>query len=84
MIDVERACGVATKLRNEPYVDVITDIGNGFVIGTMSKDGEVSDVSPVFVNKADGKTEIFFIPDNFERMQKGKQISVPSKYRFNN
>lgn len=84
MIDVERACEIAVKDHNEPYVEVITDIGNGYVIGTMSQDGEVSDVSPVFVNKTDGRAEAFFIPDRFEEMKNGKKLPVPTKYKFNN
>lgn len=48
MIGVEKACEIATTERNEPFVDVITDIGSGFVIGTMAEDGEVS-TFPLFL-----------------------------------
>ena len=82
MIGVEKACEIATTERNEPFVDVITDIGSGFVIGTMAKDGEVADLPPVFIDKSTGKVEDFFIPKHFEEMKNGKQIKIPSKYRL--
>lgn len=82
MIGVEKACDIATTERNEPFVDVITDIGSGFVIGTMAKDGEVADLPPVFINKDSGNTENFFIPEHFEEMKNGKTVDIPSKYRF--
>lgn len=83
MIGIDKACEIATKFHNEPFVDVITDIGKGFVIGTVSKDGEVSDTPPVYVEKNGGKAEFFFIPDHFSEMRKGKRIDVPEKYKFN-
>lgn len=69
------------KERNEPFVEVITEIKNGYVIGTISKDGETADIPPVFV-KNDGTTENFFVPEYFEELQKGKVIDIPEKYRF--
>lgn len=82
MISIDKACEIATKFHNEPYVEVITDIGKGFVIGTVSKDGEASDTPPVYVEKADGKAEFFFIPDHFAEMKSGESVSVPQKYKF--
>ena len=83
MIDVEQACEIATKDRKEPFVEGITDIGRGFVIGTMTEDGEVADIPPVFMHKDDGKIEDFFVPDHFEELENGKEVDVPKKYQFN-
>lgn len=82
MIDVKQACKIATEERKEPFVDVITDIESGFVIGTMAEDGEIADLPPVFVNKDSGKAENFFIPEHFEEMKSGKTVDIPSNYRF--
>lgn len=81
MIDVEKACEIATKERHEPFVDVITDIGRGYVIGTMNKDGEVAELPPVFVDKGSGKTEDFFVPKHFDEIRKGVKVTVPFKFR---
>lgn len=82
MIGVEKACEIATTERNEPFVDVITDIGSGFIIGTMAEDGEVAEMFPVLVYKDSGKTETFRVPEHIEEMKNGKHIKIPSKYRF--
>lgn len=82
MIGVEKACEIATTERNEPFVDVITDIGSGFVIGTMAEDGEVAEMFPVLVYKESGKAETFRVPEHIEEIKNGKQIKIPSKYRF--
>lgn len=82
MIGVEKACEIATTERNEPFVDVITDIGSGFVIGTMAEDGEVAEMFPVLVYKDSGKAETFRVPEHIEEMKNGKQIKIPSKYRL--
>lgn len=83
MVSVNKACEIATEFHNEPFVDVITDIGKGYVIGTVAKDGEVSDTPPVYVPKTGGKAEFFFIPDHFEEMKNGERLEVPEKYKFN-
>ena len=64
MIGVEKACEIATTERNEPFVDVITDIGSGFVIGTMAEDGEIAEMFPVLVYKESGKAETFRVPEH--------------------
>lgn len=81
MIYVEKACEIATTERNDPFVDVITDIGKGFVIGTMTKDGEVADIPPLFVDKETGKTEVYFIPMHFAELRKGTKVKIPSKFK---
>lgn len=80
MIDVEKACEIATQERHEPFVNVITDIGRGYVIGTMNEDGETADLPPVFVDKETGKSESFFIPLHFAEIHKGTKVQVPSKF----
>lgn len=82
MIGVEKACEIATTERNEPFVDVITDIGSGFVIGTMAEDGEVAEMFPVLVYKESGKAETFRVPEHIEEMKNGKSVRIPSKYLF--
>lgn len=83
MISIDNACEIATKFHNEPFVDVVTDIGKGFVIGTVSKDGEVSDTPPVYVEKKGGNAQFFFIPDHFEEMKNGKRMEVPEQFKYN-
>lgn len=75
MIGVEKACEIATTERNEPFVDVITDIGSGFVIGTMAEDGEVAEMFPVLVYKDSGKAETFRVPEHIEEMKKTENKS---------
>lgn len=82
MISVDKACEIATKFHNEPFVEVITDIGKGFVVGTASKDGEVSDTPPVYIEKANGKAQFFFIPDHFAEMKKGEKKEVPNQFKY--
>lgn len=82
MINIEKACEIATKERKEPFIDVITDIGNAFVIGTVAENGDVAEQFPVIVNKDNGRTEIFCIPDHIEKIKTGKSIKVPSRYRL--
>ncbi len=82
MIDIEKACEIATTQRNKPFVDVITDIGSGFVIGIISKDGEVAEQFPVLVHKDSGKAEPFRVPEHLAELKTGKTVNVPSKYKF--
>lgn len=81
MIDVEKACEIATKEMYEPFVDVITDIGRGYVIGTMNEDGKTADLPPVFVDKETGKAESYFIPSYFAEIRKGVELEVPPKFK---
>jgi hypothetical protein len=84
MISVDKACEIATNFHNEPFVDVITDIKKGYVIGTIAKDGESSDRPPVYVSKVDGKAESFFIPNHFEEVKNGEMLKVPERYKLQN
>lgn len=81
MIDVKKACELATKANNEPYVSSIIDIGHSFVISTLSEDGLSADVMPLMVSKATGKTETCFFPDYFDEISQGKDIDIPAEYR---
>lgn len=82
MIDINKACEMATAYRNEPYISDIIDIGHSFVISTLSSEGESADVSPCMVNKQTGTVDICFFPDYFEEITKGKDVSIPKKYQF--
>lgn len=84
MIDVIKACELATKERKESFVDVITDIGHSFVIGTKTSNGEVADVPPCMINKESGNIDICFIPDYFEELEKGSIVEVPKDYKYFN
>lgn len=81
MIDIQNACEIATKERNEPFVSAVTDVGRGFVVATTAKKGEVADVPPLLINKKTGKTESYFIPMHFAEIKQGKRCEIPAEYR---
>lgn len=82
MISIEKACEIATEYRREPFVDTITDIKSGFVIGTMSRDGAIADLPPLLIDKESGKSEPFFVPDHFEEIRNGMSLDVPPQYKL--
>ena len=82
MIDIEKACEIATKELKEPFIDTIIDVGSGFVIGTVAENGDIAEQFPLFVCKDSGKTEFFFVPGRIEELKKGKFVKIPSKYIF--
>ena len=82
MIGVEKACEIATTDRNEPFVDTITDVGYGFVIGTVAKNGDIAEQFPVLVYKDSGKAETFRVPEFLEELGNGKSVRIPPKYLF--
>lgn len=84
MIDVKKACELATKENKEPFVSSIIDIEHSFVISTLSADGLEADVMPLMVNKETGKTETCFFPDCFDEISRGKDVDIPAEYQFNN
>lgn len=82
LISIIEACKIATQERNEHYIGVITDIGHSYVIDTISENGETPDMPSCMVNKKSGKTSICFIPDYWEELQKGKNITIPKEYQY--
>lgn len=82
LISITEACKIATRERNEPYIGVITDIGHSYVIDTISENGETADMPSCMVNKKSGKTSACFIPDYWEKLKKGKNITVPEGYQY--
>lgn len=81
MIDVEKACEIAVKETNEPFVEAITDVGSGYVISTMAKNGEIADIPPLLIDKETGKTEVYIVPLHFAELMQGTEIKVPSKFQ---
>ena len=82
MLTLEKACELATKTRNEPYLDVIIDIGHSFVMSTLSKEGLSADIPPLMLNKENGSVGVFFPPQHLKEFSKGKNIEVPIEYQF--
>lgn len=80
MIDVEKACEIATMERKEPYVEVITDVGSGYVIGTTAENGDVAMLPPVFVDKKTGAAESYFVPQHFAELKQGTKMQIPSRF----
>lgn len=81
MINAIEACELVTEYRKEPFVEVITDIGNSFVIGTVGANGEGADSPPCMVNKINGEIDICFVPDYIDKLKKGKLVPIPKKYK---
>ena len=84
MITVSEACEIAIKNKKEPYIGVITDVGNGYVIGTITENGEVTDNWPVIVYKENGAISAYIIPNHFSELRYGKKIEVPEEYVYHN
>lgn len=82
MISIEEACEKVIAIGDDPYVSAITDIGDGYVIGVMDENGEMPDTAPSYVNKKTGDIGAFFVPANFEKLEKGKKIQIPEKYKL--
>ena len=82
MLDVIKACALATKDRNEPYVVEIIDIGHSYVVSTLSTKGESADVSPCILNKKTGAIGVCFVPDYWNELIAGQIIPVPEEYQY--
>lgn len=81
MISVEKACEIATKERNKPFVDSILDVGYGFVIGTADENGMVEECFPTLVHKENGNAEPFRVPEYIDDLKNGKKVRIPIKYK---
>lgn len=82
MISVIQACEIAIQKTGEPFVGAITDVGEGFVLGMVSKEGDAPDISPIIIRKNNGDAEPYFPPDHFEELEKGKRIKIPEMYKY--
>lgn len=81
MISLEEACEKVIKPW-EPYIAGISDVGYGYVIGTLLENGEVPMSAPVLIHKESGKIEGYFVPSHFDELDKAKTIEVPEKYAY--
>lgn len=82
MISIGKACEIATKERNKPFVDSILDVGYGFVISTVDKNGMEELCFPTLVQKENGNAEPFRVPDFMEDIKNGRKVRIPMKYRI--
>ena len=82
MIGLEKACENVIALRGYPYVSEIVDVGGAYIIGVTNETGVVSDSAPVYVNKKTGYVGALCVPAHFEKLEKGKKIKIPEKYKL--
>lgn len=80
MISLDKACEIATKANNEPYISSIFEVQSGYVIVTMAADGCVADDSPTIISKDTGEVAVFFPPEHAKELKSGKPLDVPGKY----
>lgn len=81
MISVTEACKIATERTGCPFVDVITNVKEGLLIGVLGSDGEAPDMAPLIVYN-DGSVDAYFPPEHGEEIKKGKSVPVPQKYQY--
>lgn len=83
MVDVMKACALATQAYGMPYIRSVTDIGHSFVIDVTDGADNVPDVSgPPMVDKETGKVNVCFIPQYFQELNKGIKVEIPTEYRM--
>lgn len=82
MISIGKACEIATKERNKPFVDSILDVGYGFVISSVDENGMQELCFPTLVHKETGKAEPFRVPDFMEDIKNGRKVRIPAKYKM--
>ncbi len=84
MISIGKACEIATKERNKPFVDSILNVGYGFVISAVDENGMQELCFPTLVHKENGNPEPFRVPDLMEDIKNGRKVRIPMKYRIKN
>lgn len=83
MVDLMKACALATQAYGMPYVRSVTDIGHSFVIDVTDGGDNIPDVSgPPMVNKETGKVDVCLIPKYFRELSSGIKIEIPAEYRM--
>ena len=81
MIDVQKACEIATAKRHEPFVTAVIDVGRGYVVDTTPEIGVELETAPVFVDKKTGETSAYFIPTHWKEFKQGKICEIPAEFR---
>lgn len=81
MISLDKACEIATKANNEPYISTIIETQSGYIIATLAADGCEADVSPLIISKDTGAAAVFFPPMHANELKSGKPLDVPGEYR---
>ena len=82
MISVLEACEIVSRTYHTPYVNAILDVGNGYVVGELSKEGFIPAAFPSLIDKQTGEITAYIIPDHFDDIKRAKRIPVPKQYRF--
>lgn len=82
MISVLEACEVVSKTFYTPYVGTVLDVGNGYVVSWLEKNGFAPLGWPLFVDKQTGESRAYIIPDHFDEIKRAKRIPVPKQYRY--
>ena len=81
MIDVLEACELVTKGTDTPFVSGITDIGDKFIIATLTKDGVPID-SAKFIDKNTKEITGGNFLEFKKYLSKFKKIDVPEKFLY--
>lgn len=81
MVDINMACELVIQLAPAERVEIITDIGHSFVLGTAGIHGEEIDHSPFMVNKRTGAVSVCFPPEHWEELENGKLVEIPKVYQ---
>ena len=81
MVDINAACELYVKEFPNERIEIVTDIGHSFVIGSTGRNGEEIDHSPFMVNKQTGKISVCFPPHHWDELKNGKPVKVPVKYQ---
>lgn len=83
MISTTEACKIVTERTGCPYVDVITNVKEGLLVGVLDIDGEAPDMVPLIVYN-DGSVGAYFPPEHEEEIKKGESVPVPQEYQYHN
>ncbi len=75
---------IAEENKYEEKLAGITEYSDRYVVSYVGKNGEVPDLSPMYVMKDTGKTGTFFPPDfNDEYLDSGVDVLIPEEYYDN-
>ena len=72
---------IAEENKYEEKLAGITEYPDRYVVSYVGENGEVPDLSPMYVMKDTGKTGVFFPPDfSDEYLNSGVDVLIPKEY----
>ena len=83
MISVLEACKLMTDGTDTPFVSAINDIGNCFIIATVTKTGESIDIARI-IDKETKEIRVGTFKEFKKYLNVMKKVEIPEQYQVKN